>query len=246
MTPTYPFGRRVTPRNPSAGGQRDLFVLGAYPSAVHVRWQPKDGKVVAALPVDDEPEPFWNGADVAERVTAWLEWLQPEESDGTFTAPKSLNGPSGAWVDDNMLTPLNASREQAWITDCLDTYRMSTGVEKRIDDTYNKLGFPACSIQPHPSENEIVKEALADHRSRLTAELTRCRPTAIVTLGNAAARVAADLLGQPTFTLAVEGYGTTIDFKLDRRNVRWHPLAHPAAPERYQQAHTKWTTEGPR
>jgi uracil-DNA glycosylase len=242
---TYPFGRRVTPRNPSAGGKRELFVLGAYPSALHVRWQPKDGKAVAALPVDDEPEPFWNGADAEERVAAWKAWLQPEASDGTFTAPKSLNGPSGTWVDDNVLAPLNTARKQTWITDCLDTYRMSTGVEARIEDTYNKLGFPACHIEPHPSENDIVTEALAEHSARLQAELARCRPATIVTLGNAAARVMADLLRRPPLTLNTDGYGAPIDVKRDGRTVRWFPFAHPAAPERYQQAHTRWITEGP-
>lgn len=238
---TYPFGRNVTPRNASAGGRRPLFVLGAYPSALHVRWVPPSGKPVAALPVDDEPEPFWNGHDAAERIAAWLEWLQPDpEIDGAFAVVRNLNGPSGAWVESKLLAPMNQARSTAWITDCLDTYRMSTGVAARIDDTYVGRGLPSCSISTHPSEGQIVAESLAQHRNRLLGELARCRPETVVTLGNAAARVMADLVSMGSVTVQLTGYGTPIDVKLDGRPARWYPLAHPAAPEQYQLAHTTW------
>jgi hypothetical protein len=43
--------------------QFPVLVLGAYPSALHVRWVPPEGygRAVAALPVDNEPTPFWDG-----------------------------------------------------------------------------------------------------------------------------------------------------------------------------------------
>ena len=238
---TYPFGRNVTPRNASAGGPRELFVLGAYRSALHVRWQPPGGKAVAALPVDDEPEPFWTGHDAADRIAVWLDWLLPDPAtDGVFTVVRNLNGPSGAWVESNLLAPLNHARATSWITDCLDTYRMSTGVAGRIVDTYDGRGLPKCSLRPHPSEGQIVTEALAEHRDRLLAELDRCRPTTIVTLGNAAARVMGNLMSLGPVTVQLATYGTPIDMNLNGRTTRWYPLAHPAAPEQYQTEHTTW------
>src|SRR5438552_3616039 len=70
---TFPFGQPVAPTRPSAVGPKRLFVLGAYPSALHVRWAPPagQGRVVRALAVDNEPRPFWNGADQEERVLHW-------------------------------------------------------------------------------------------------------------------------------------------------------------------------------
>ena len=70
---TYPFGRPATDRPPRVPrGNADVFVLGVYASALHVRWQRPDGAVmVQALAVDDEPEVFWDGADAEERIARW-------------------------------------------------------------------------------------------------------------------------------------------------------------------------------
>src|SRR5215212_6481198 len=53
----FPFGRLVVPCDPVATGRAAMFVLGAYPSALHVRWRPPqgEGRVVQALAVDNEP-----------------------------------------------------------------------------------------------------------------------------------------------------------------------------------------------
>ncbi len=37
----FPFGRPVLPCKPSANGPRKVFILGAYPSALHIRWNPQ-------------------------------------------------------------------------------------------------------------------------------------------------------------------------------------------------------------
>jgi len=58
MPGQFPFGAPVLARAPSADTARPLFVLGAYPSALHVRWTAPDGASIAAMPVDNEPEPF--------------------------------------------------------------------------------------------------------------------------------------------------------------------------------------------
>jgi hypothetical protein len=55
---TYPFGDPICARPPSADDPRSTWILGAYPSALHVRWEPPAGNglaPVAAFPVADEP-----------------------------------------------------------------------------------------------------------------------------------------------------------------------------------------------
>lgn len=93
---TFPFGRPVLPREPARGSQPTVFVLGAYPSALHVRWSAPGGQpTIGAIPIDNEPEPFWDGADAAERVEAWKVAVSfSETADGRVT-PASANGSSG-------------------------------------------------------------------------------------------------------------------------------------------------------
>lgn len=94
--------------------------------------------------------------------------------------------------------------------------------------------------QAHPSESEIVQEAAADHHARLLGELDHCQPEMVVTLGNAGARVFAELVGLPQAKLSVAGYGEPRTTEVAGRAVTWYPLAHPAAPKPYQEAHARW------
>jgi len=67
------FGQPVLPAKPAAHGPKRVFILGAYPSALHVRWfGPDRDCLIQAVAVDNEPEPFWTGADERERIEAWL------------------------------------------------------------------------------------------------------------------------------------------------------------------------------
>lgn len=245
----FPFGRPVLPCPPSADGRRPVFVLGAYPSALHVRWTPPAPfRPIAALGVDNEPTPFWDGADQAARVERWARDVGWNPAWGAVAAVGSLNGPSGAWVSSRVLAPLGVTRGDAWITDCLDTYRASTGAAARLEDTYRPfaatVGLPPDALGPHPSESDIVTEALRDHRARLVAEIGTARPELVVTLGNAALRVLAGLgevVGEPApGKLAVAGYGRRLTLRVAGLDVEWLPLAHPAAPSVYQEAHAAW------
>ena len=73
----FPFGSPSTPRPPRRPvGDAAVFVLGVYPSALHVRWTlpawwSGERQVVGALAVADEPTVFWDGADAHERVADW-------------------------------------------------------------------------------------------------------------------------------------------------------------------------------
>src|ERR671933_733331 len=98
----FPFGQAVFPRAPSAHGPRRLFVLGAYPSALHVAWNPlplvdyPDGYgPVRALPVDNEPTPFWDGHDEQALIDGWKATVNFDPSWGTADRPPNLNGTTG-------------------------------------------------------------------------------------------------------------------------------------------------------
>ena len=244
----FPFGTKASARPPSADGPRAVFILGAYPSAMHARWIPPEDSAlrqVKALPVADEPTPFWNGADAAACLKAWIteQGVDPATHGEFFPAPK-FNGTSGQWVDTNVIDALACTRADTWITDCLDTYRLSNGARKALTDTYDSVraryGWPAWNLREHPSEDEVARESLSWHTDRLRGELRACLPELVVSLGNAALRVMGTLLSAGPERLDVAGYGTRLNVGLGGRAIEWLPLAHPAAPQRYQEAHQAW------
>jgi hypothetical protein len=246
----YLFGKPVGRTRPSADGPREFFVLGAYPSALHVRWHvPGQVRPVQAVAVDDEPEPFWTGHDEQLQITRWLGHVAFVPSWGRVGPCGRLNGSSGAWVDGRVLQPLGADRGTAWITDCLDTYFESTGAAARLGDpamaaTMHGLGIAAPRHRHHPSENDIVREALEHHRERLMTEIRTAKPRVLVSLGNAALRVVAglsDAAGHPRkLSPNRDLYGRRLRGRIAGQSFDWIPLGHPASPPAYQQAHAAW------
>jgi hypothetical protein len=244
----FPFGASVLRRPPSASTKTRVFVLGAYPSALHVGWRPPEGKPIRAMAVDNEPEPFWNGEDENKYIERWKKAVEFRDGEwGEVAGVGALNGFSGGWVDENVLVPLGAGRDEACITDCIDTYFVSKEGARRIADTYvpfAKLkGLQVPHLAPHPSEGAIVKEGVRHHRVRLLRELAAAAPDVVVTLGNAALRVLRAVTGAndtPSKLRADSQYGAKLELVVDGRRVEWLPLAHPAAPRVYQDAHARW------
>lgn len=248
---TFPFGQAVAPCEPSNRGPRTAFVLGAYPSALHIRWKPPfPWRPINAMAVANEPEPFWTGLDEAERIAAWKRVVGWKSEWGRAAGAGRLNGSSGLWVQQRILCPLRLNREQICITDCLDTYRVSKSASKRIDDTVvpftQQFELSAVDLLPHPSESAIVSEALETHAGRIRALLVETTPTRCVTLGNAALRVFRQLVAAPQrspqrLSTGAQTYGMPIPVTLpDGRQAEWLPLAHPASPVPYQRAHDRW------
>jgi hypothetical protein len=222
-------------------------VLGAYPSALHVRWAPPTGTGIAALAVDNEPEPFWTGDDEAFRIEEWKRRIGFRPEWGSVGPAGDLNGSSGRWVERHVLAPLGARRNDTWITDSLDTYRVSAkqkrALDERFDDFAERAGIDRPDLTPHPSEAEIVREAKRDHLDRLRRELHDARPLLVVTLGNAALRVMREIVATPDGApsrLNADLYGNAISTQFERRTIPWFPLAHPASPPAYQDAHLLW------
>ena len=228
-----------------------MFALGAYPSALHVGWVPPGPwKPVKAIAVDNEPEPFWVGLDEQARIDMWKQQVVWNDLWGRVSPVSQLNGSSGTWLRDRVFCPLGIKREQTCISDCLDTYRMSLGVEKRLSETIlpasQALGFHPPSLQSHPSEDQIVGESKAHHLTRLRLLLKAAKPQIVITLGNAALRVLLHLVDAPRSapsTLACDRskYGKTISVRLpDGSRAKWFPLAHPASPTPFQKTHDSW------
>jgi len=248
----FPFGQPVLARRLLITESRPYFVLGAYPSALHIHWcPPYPYKPVKAIAVDNEPEIFWDGRNEQVIFNMWKKTMKFDPSRGNIEPAKRLNGSSGKWVDEYVLSLFKISRQEAWLTDCLDTYRCSTGLAARLKDTYEplalKCGWPTCNLLPHPDEDTIVSEALAYHRDRLNNELASAHPELVVTLGNAALRVFRELAleippeAPGKLSLLPGLYGSRIRVKLSTdRFIDWLPLVHPATPQRYRQAHEIW------
>ncbi|MGH9242980.1 MAG: hypothetical protein ACRD29_01415 [Acidimicrobiales bacterium] len=223
---------------------------------MHVRWEFPAGVVrdtgkrrvtsVQSLAVGDEPSPFWNGIDAGERVASWTSSASPEW--GVFANDPKLNGPSGQALDKRYLDILGIDRTEAWITDCLDKYCGSDG-QHSVVDFYSALSdsegsLPPVNLAPHPDTKAIERLAL-EHTDRLAAELELCQPDEVITLGVAACTVFARLVdlrkdGPSRLTPSPSSYGRPVVARRRGRTMRWWPLAHPATPKVYRDAHDAW------
>jgi hypothetical protein len=206
-SPTFPFGSPSTPRQPRrADGAAAVFVLGVYPSALHVRWTlpswwSGEQRVVGALAVADEPTVFWEGDDAHELVAAWKSSVGFREGDtpGDWGSARAAgNGTSGRPVRDRVLRPLGVDVDEAWFTDAVDRFFVKRGGAARqqgdvIDAVYQpfaaEAGLPSATIPPRPTPARLVEIAVTEHRDRLRAELVEASAPVVVTLGEEARQV---------------------------------------------------------
>jgi hypothetical protein len=97
----------------------------------------------------------------------------------------------------------------------------------------------------HPTETQIVSEALQTETGRICRQIEAAHPAVLVTLGNAAGRVIASLSDNRDFKrLAADDYATPREITFCGSTMTWVPLAHPAAPKRYQDLHAAWLARG--
>jgi hypothetical protein len=206
---TYPFGRPSTSRPPrKPQGRAGVFVVGAYPSALHVRWTPPAWarselgvSTVGALAVDDEPIVFWDGADAEERVAQWrrdVQFRTGDERDTWGWVHAASNGTSGQRVVDQVLVPLGVSADETWFSDVVDRFFIKFGHGKRgqadaIAAGYAPFaaaaGLPKAKLPTRPKPAALVELAVRDHAQRLVAELAEAASSVVVTLGEEARQV---------------------------------------------------------
>ena len=270
MRSTYPFGRALRPVQPAGSGPSRLFVLGAYPSALHVRWTPPPGlglRAVQALAVADEPEPFWTGEDETDQLAAWRALAVAGQPWGAFEAAGRFNGSTGRHLRASYLAPFGARLEDAWRTDIVNTYFVSRGGASAIAASYRPaaaaLGLPDVHLPERPAPHDLVALAARDHRDRIVAELEEAQPEHVLTIGEeplaALWEVGVEPLGGgPRLAkLSAAAYGRRLAIVLPNgHRCLLHPLAHPnllynpkpdASPglragiDAYRSAHTRWT-----
>lgn len=265
----FPFGRPSTARPPrSPSGTADAFVLGVYPSALHVRWTPPawhagdKAKAVGALAVDVEPVVFWAGRDPdpGTLIDEWKETVGFSDGDDVGCDGRvlgvHLNGSSGASVVIHTLEPLGLEPARVWMTDAIPWFfvKYGMGVKREqgdvFDDIYNPYakasGRPAAVIPRRPAPAALVAKAVTNEATRLRNELLESGAPVIYTLGEDARQVlvgiADKVSGPPSKQLTVDAYGGVGETVVAGRTFAWHALAHPGQrAHKWVRAHGLWT-----
>lgn len=270
MGSVFPFGERALPREPRRpDGQARAYVLGVYPSALHVRWRlPADRPAglrdeVTALAVADEPTVFWDGSDADRLVDEWKDRVgfRTGDADGDDgQASANGNGTSGRNVATGVLAPLGIAPTSTWFNDAVDTFYVKYGGRMAqqgdvMRDVYDRFAssrphrFPF-SLPRRPSPTGLVDTAVRHHRERLRLDLIEATSPLVVTLGEEARRVLAAVAdsasGPPTVALsrgaAVErSYGRRGEAFVDGRRMGWLALKHPGNTDPYwTRLHDEW------
>lgn len=269
----FPFGAPLLPRVASRAAPSEVFVLGAYPSAVHVSWRPPGGNNWLTIAVNNEPTPFWT-ADAddnsllsdASQFEQWCKLVSPNgalpREWGSFKRGRSSNGTSGRWVRDRVLRRLGRDSARACLSDCLDHYcwkfgsATSRGQGGLVDEEYapraKRGGWPVVRIPERPSPALLVQQALDVHRTRLEKEIDRAAAPEVVTLGAEPYLVLRGLFPPKEaekvpaqLPLTPELYGKPLIVLLRGRRVKWWPLIHPGNHNPpHQRMHDNWRGDG--
>jgi hypothetical protein len=210
-------------------------VLGVYPSALHIRWTHPRGRI-AALAVDQEPWPFWEGHDDVDRVERWRQAVGWQSEWGDAEPVGRLNGSSGRAVCDRVLRPLGLDPDGVWLTDALPFFHVHRGdgtqgaaMLDRYDPFARTHGLPVHRLPDRPPAAELVRRAVRDEGERLCTELEASGAPLLITLGNEALAVAADLLtgDLPRGLRQGAHYGRRHPAALRGRPFDVLPLVHP-------------------
>ncbi len=176
MSGRFPFGATATRCESRRVVNAELFVLGVYPSAFHVRWRRPDARRVSALAVEPEPYPFWRGEDEAERFAALKARWHPEW--GTISRASTVNGSSGKVLHDRVVEPLGIAWDSVWLTDALPFFHVHRGAGSQgaaMENVYDpwavELGLEKHDLPTRPPVKELVARAVTEERDRLRDEL---------------------------------------------------------------------------
>jgi hypothetical protein len=249
LTGTFPFGLPSGRCQPRRVSRAQAFVLGVYPSALHIRWRHPQQRI-AALAVGEEPWPFWAGEDEVERVVQWRHAVGWRPEWGTAEPVGHVNGNSGRAVQERVLRPLGIDPDQTWLTDALPFFhvhrtRRSQGeaMSTRYDPFAHAHGLPVHQLPDRPPTDQLIRRAVQEEGTRILDEIIDADAPLLITLGNEALAVAANLLGDTLpHRLAPDGaYGRRHRATARGKSVEVLPLVHPGQRgSLWQQAHERW------
>lgn len=270
MGSAFPFGERALPREPRRPvGATCAYVLGVYPSALHIRWRLPSARPdglrdeVTALAVADEPTVFWDGSEADRLVEEWKDRVgfRTGDADGDDGhASANGNGTSGRGVATGVLAPLGISPASTWFNDAVDTFYVKHGGRTAqqgdvMRDVYDRFAASRphrspFSLPRRPSPTALVDTAVRHHRERLRLDLIEAASQLLVTLGEEARRVLAaiaDLASGPATVPLSRGdsversYGRRGEVFVDGRRMDWLALKHPGNSDPYwTRLHDEW------
>ena len=223
--------------------------MGIYPSALHIRWVSQDFRI-AALAVDEEPWPFWDGGDQDHRVQTWQTKVGWRPAWGEVSPAGRLNGSSGVSVRDHVLNALGIDIGRAWLTDAVPFFHVHRGpgtqgaaMSSRYDGFARQHGLPLHNLPDRPSTDRLIQYAVEHELGRLRAELVDSKASLMITLGSEALAVAA-ALGEGDLPLALSPggtYGVTCTTRIEGRSIQVLPLVHPGQrAAAWRAAHDRW------
>jgi uracil-DNA glycosylase len=245
----FPFGQPSGRCQPRRVDDADAVVLGVYPSALHIRWTGPRQRI-SALAVAEEPWPFWTGEDEAERVSRWREAVGWSPDFGTAEPAGRLNGSSGRAVRDAVLAPWGLTPDRIWSTDALPFFHVHRGqgtqgeaMSGRYDTFARTHGLPVHRLPDRPPTHQLIRRAVSEEGERLLEELQTSRAALLITLGNEALAVAAQLLpgDLPDRLVAGESYGRRRSTTVQGGAIEILPLLHPGQRSaHWRQTHERW------
>lgn len=265
----FPFGVESSPRSARRSvGPAAAFVLGVYPSALHVRWtlpawSTEMSRGVRALAVADEPTVFWDGAGADALVESWKlrsAFVEGDDPGQHGHVAAAGNGTSGRPVVDRVLSPLGIAADETWFTDAVDRFFVKRGSRARpeqgdvIDAVYtpfaHRVGLPAASLPTRPNPSDLIRLAVTEHRDRLLSDIAASETSVVVTLGEEARRVLADIAdhaeGPPTVALEsrtgqTDAYGEPGQIRVAGRSAAWFAVTHPGnRSQAWRELHDLW------
>jgi len=242
---TFPFGKTVERVEQIDRSPKRAFVLGVYASAVHARWQDRQGKtVVRALAVASEPYIFWRGENAGEIIQS----IQiPPELGKLAPADRQFNGPSGLALDDLILGPLGLTRDEVWLCDLVPHSCLNPAQRRAIKRAYEPLVRQY--DLPLPSVPEVPRQLAGDQRRQeILSELRESQAETLILLGDQPIRWFLWYYERRWKKLAdFPGYGAEVPVEIGGQTYKVLPLAHPRqiaqlgrSSRRWFEVHQEW------
>lgn len=246
----FPFGETVHPVVQQDRRPKKVFVLGVYASAVHARWK-KDNKIVCqALAIASEPRIFWDGNQKeAEEIISRIHI--PEQMGSLEPASIHLNGPSAKVLDNQILTPLGFTREDAWLCDLLPETRLNSNqfkiIKKEYEPKAKAYGLNKVTIPKRPTS--FCDKARSEE---IISELEESRAKTLILLGDIPILQFLNRVADVNYKSVQEyvdlyGYGNYSQAIINGKAYNILPLVHPrqigalgAHSDKWHKLHQEW------